>query len=37
MNIETRAKLGEKYIDMDLYQKPWWFRFKGIETNAQLF
>lgn len=28
MNVETRAKLGEKYIDMDLYQKPWWFRFK---------
>jgi len=28
MNVETRAKLGEKYIDMDLYQKPWWVRFK---------
>lgn len=28
MNIETRAKLGEKYIDLDLYQKPWWVKFK---------
>ena len=28
MNVETRAKLGEKYIDMDLYRKPWWYRFK---------
>ncbi len=28
MNIETRAKLGEKYIDMELYQKPWWTRLK---------
>ena len=28
MNIETRAKLGEKYIDQELYQKPWWVRFK---------
>lgn len=28
MNIETRAKLGEKYIDLDLYKKPWWVRFK---------
>lgn len=28
MNIKTRAKLGEKYIDIDLYQKPWWVRFK---------
>ncbi len=28
MNIETRAKLGEKYIDLELYQKPWWVRFK---------
>jgi len=27
MNIETRAKLGEKYIDLDLYKKPWWVRF----------
>ena len=28
MNVETRAKLGEKYIDLDLYQKPWWVKFK---------
>lgn len=28
MNIETRAKLGEKYIDLDLYKKPWWVRTK---------
>ena len=28
LNIETRAKLGEKYIDLDLYKKPWWVRFK---------
>jgi len=28
LNVETRAKLGEKYIDMELYQKPWWIRFK---------
>lgn len=28
MNIETRAKLGEKYIDLDLYKKPWWVKFK---------
>ena len=28
MNVETRAKLGEKYVDIDLYQKPWWVRFK---------
>ena len=28
MNIKTRAKLGEKYIDLDLYQKPWWIRHK---------
>ena len=28
LNIETRAKLGEKYIDYELYKKPWWFRFK---------
>ena len=28
MNVKTRAKLGEKYIDLELYQKPWWFRFK---------
>ncbi len=28
MNIETRAKLGEKYIDLELLRKPWWVRFK---------
>ena len=28
MNVATRAKLGEKYIDLELYQKPWWVRFK---------
>lgn len=28
LNVETRAKLGAKYIDMDLYKKPWWVRFK---------
>ena len=28
MNVETRAKLGEKYIDLDLYKKPWWVKFK---------
>ena len=28
MNVKTRAKLGEKYIDLDLYQKPWYVRFK---------
>ena len=28
MNVKTRAKLGEKYIDIELYQKPWWVRFK---------
>lgn len=28
LNVETRAKLGAKYIDMDLYHKPWWVRFK---------
>ena len=28
MNVETRAKLGEKYIDMELYRKPWYVRFK---------
>lgn len=28
LNVETRAKLGEKYIDMELYQKPWWVRLK---------
>lgn len=29
MNVETRAKLGEKYIDLDLYFKPWWVRLKA--------
>lgn len=29
LNIETRAKLGEKYIDMDLYRSPWWIRLKA--------
>ena len=28
MNIETRAKLGEKYIDLELLKKPWFVRFK---------
>lgn len=28
MNIKTRAKLGEKYIDEELYYKPWPVRFK---------
>ncbi len=28
MNVETRAKLGEKYIDLDLYHSPWWNRVK---------
>lgn len=28
LNIETRAKLGEKYIDIELLHKPWWARFK---------
>ena len=28
LNIETRAKLGEKYIDLELLKKPWWVRFK---------
>ena len=28
LNVETRSKLGEKYIDYELYKKPWWFRFK---------
>ena len=28
MNIETRAKLGEKYVDMDLYRSPWWNRLR---------
>lgn len=34
MNIETRAKLGEKYIDEDLYYKPWWVRF-GVWCNKK--
>lgn len=28
MNVKTRAKLGEKWIDEDLYYKPWYTRFK---------
>ncbi len=28
LNVETRAKLGEKYIDYELYKKPWWVRLK---------
>lgn len=28
MNIETRAKLGEKYIDLELLHKPFHVRFK---------
>lgn len=28
LNVETRAKLGKKYIDMDLYRKPLLYRFK---------
>lgn len=28
LNIETRAKLGEKYIDLELLHRPWWVRFK---------
>ena len=28
MNIKTRAKLGEKWIDEDLYRKPWYVRLK---------
>lgn len=27
LNFNTRAKLGEKYYDLELYQKPWWTRF----------
>ena len=29
MNVETRAKLGEKYIDLELYFSPWWVKFKA--------
>ena len=29
MNVETRAKLGEKYIDLELYHSPWWVRFRA--------
>lgn len=29
LNVKTRAKLGEKYIDEELYYKPWWIRFKA--------
>ena len=28
LNIETRAKLGEKYIDLELLHKPWPVRLK---------
>lgn len=28
MNIKTRAKLGEKWIDEDLYRKPFYVKFK---------
>ena len=28
LNVETRAKLGEKYIDLELLHKPWPVRFK---------
>lgn len=28
MNIKTRAKLGEKWIDEDLYRKPWYVKLK---------
>ena len=28
LSVETRAKLGAKYIDMELLQKPWWIRFR---------
>lgn len=27
LNFNTRAKLGERYYDLELYQKPWWTRF----------
>lgn len=26
LNVQTRAKLGEKYIDLDLLKRPWWVR-----------
>ena len=26
LNVTTRAKLGEKYIDLDLLKRPWWIR-----------
>ena len=28
MLFRSRAKLGKKYIDLDLYHSPWWVRFK---------
>ncbi len=28
LNFNTRAKLGEKYYDLELYKKPWWTRAK---------
>lgn len=28
LNVETRAKLGNKYIDLELYKKPWWVKLK---------
>ncbi len=28
LNFNTRAKLGEKYYDMELYKKPFWTRSK---------
>lgn len=28
LNFNTRAKLGEKYYDMELYKKPFWTRAK---------
>ena len=40
LNVETRAKLGKKYIDMDLYRKPLWYRFKvwcsEVRKNSQI-
>ncbi|MBQ8451320.1 MAG: TM2 domain-containing protein [Clostridia bacterium] len=28
LNVQTRAKLGKKYISEEYYRKPWWFKFK---------
>lgn len=28
MNVKTRAKLGEKYVDEEFYYKPWYVKFK---------